>query len=176
MLSIEQAKQMATKLKSSLAQRDLTLSHSAALETVAHQLGFRDWNTASATLPAQIPPSAVSFIKTIPILRIFDERKAREFYLDFLSFSAEFEHRFEPGLPLYMGIVRNGLQLHLSEHHGDASPGATVFIPVQNIQVFRDELHEKKYGYGRPDIVEQDWGRVMEVHDPFGNRLRFCQG
>lgn len=175
MSSIEQAKHMAAKLKSSLALRDLHISHSAALETVAHQLGYRDWNTASATLPAHIPSSTVSFIKTIPILRIFDERKAREFYLDFLSFSIEFEHRFEPGLPLYMGIVRNGLQLHLSEHHGDASPGATVFIPVQSIQLFRDELHEKNYHYGRPEIVKQGWGSVMEVHDPFGNRLRFCQ-
>jgi hypothetical protein len=43
----------------------------------------------------------------IPILRIFDEAKAREFYLDWLGFSIDFEHRFEPGTPLYMGISRD---------------------------------------------------------------------
>lgn len=175
MLSIELAKQMATKLKKSLEQREHRISYSAALETVSHQLGFKDWNTAAAALPAQTPQPEIHFIKPIPILRMFDERKAREFYLDFLSFSVEFEHRFEPGLPLYLGIVREGLQLHLSEHHGDASPGATIFIPMQNIALFRNELHEKQYGYGRPEIVKQDWGEVLEVYDPFGNRLRFCQ-
>ncbi len=175
MLSIEQAKQMAAKLKSSLELRDHKISYSTALETVSHQLGYRDWNTASATLSPQVLEPKIHFSKTIPILRIFDDRKTREFYLEFLSFSVEFEHRFEPELPLYMGIIREGLQLHLSEHHGDASPGATIFIPMQNIALFRNELHRKQYGYGRPEIVKQDWGDVMEVYDPFGNRLRFCQ-
>ncbi len=67
-------------------------------------------------------PATVTFTSAIPILRMFDERKAREFYIDFLGFSIEFEHRFEADLPLYLGISRNGLNLHLSEHHGDACP------------------------------------------------------
>lgn len=120
-------------------------------------------------------PSSVTFDKPIPILRMFDETKAREFYLDFLGFDVEFEHRFEADLPLYLGISRNGLQLHLSEHHGDATPGSAVFIPTHNIEQLRDELLAKRYGYGRPDIVEQAWGKVLEVCDPFGNRIRFCQ-
>lgn len=114
--------------------------------------------------------------KAIPILRMFDEAKAREFYLDFLGFSVEFEHRFAADLPLYLGLERGGLQIHLSEHHGDASPGSTVFVPMQNIELLRDELLAKRYGYARPDIVEQGWGKVLEVHDPFGNRIRFCEG
>ncbi len=122
------------------------------------------------------PQPAITFEKAIPILRMFDEAKAREFYLGFLGFSVEFEHRFEADLPLYLGISRNGLQLHLSEHHGDACPGSTIFIPMRNIEPLHDELLAKRYGYGRPDIVQQGWGKVLEVHDPFGNRLRFCQG
>lgn len=104
-------------------------------------------------------PATVTFTSAIPILRIFDERKAREFYIDFLGFSIEFEHRFEADLPLYLGISRNGLNLHLSEHHGDACPGAAVFIPTQNIEQLRDELIGKQYGYARPDIVQQGWGK-----------------
>lgn len=175
MFSIEQAKQMAKQLRTSLEAREQQISHSAALELVAQQLGYKDWNTASARLLHENTQPAVTFDKPIPILRSFDEAKAREFYLDFLGFSVEFEHRFEADLPLYLGISRNGLNLHLSEHHGDASPGSTVFIPMQNIVLLRDELLAKRYGYGRPEIVEQGWGKVLEVYDPFGNRLRFCE-
>lgn len=175
MLSIEQAKQMAKSLRTSLQARNLEVTHAIALELVARQLGYKDWNTASARLPVQSAAPAISFDRPIPILRMFDEAKAREFYLDFLGFSVEFEHRFEAGLPLYLGISRSGLQLHLSEHHGDASPGSTVFVPMDNIELLHDELMAKRYGYGRPQIVQQGWGRVLEVCDPFGNRIRFCQ-
>ena len=120
--------------------------------------------------------SDIRFTRAIPILRIFDEVKAREFYLDFLGFNVEFEHRFEPSLPLYMGIERDGLNLHLSEHHGDACPGSTVYVPMLNIEGFRDELLARQYGYARPGIEEMPWGKIMEVHDPFGNRIRFNQG
>ncbi|VVN24032.1 hypothetical protein PS862_03135 [Pseudomonas fluorescens] len=175
MFSIDQAKQMAKKLRASLQARNQEVPHSTALELVAHQLGYKDWNTASAMLAQESTPPAITFDKPIPILRMFDETKAREFYLDFLGFSVEFEHRFEADLPLYLGISRDGLQLHLSEHHGDASPGSTVFVPMHNIEGLRDELLAKRYGYGRPEIVQQGWGQVLEVHDPFGNRIRFCQ-
>lgn len=175
MSSIQKAKQMAKSLRASLEKRYQEVSHSVALELVAQQLGYKDWNVASAMLPDENPQPAVTFDKAIPILRIFDETKAREFYIDFLGFSVEFEHRFEADLPLYLGINRNGLQLHLSEHHGDASPGSTIFVPMQNIEMLRDELLGKRYGYGRPDIVQQGWGQVLEVYDPFGNRIRFCQ-
>ncbi|HDS1736941.1 MULTISPECIES: glyoxalase superfamily protein [Pseudomonas] len=175
MSTIEQAKRMAKSLRSSLAARNHEISHASALEMVAQQLGHKDWNTASALLPSESPSPAVTLEKAIPILRMFDEAKAREFYLDFLGFSIEFEHRFEADLPLYLGLSRGGLQIHLSEHHGDASPGTTIFVPMQNIEALRDELITKRYGFGRPDIVEQGWGKLLEVYDPFGNRIRFCQ-
>ena len=66
--------------------------------------------------------------KVIPILRIFDYQKAIEFYINWLGFKIEWEHTFEEGIPIYMEIARAGITLHLSEHHGDASPGARVFV------------------------------------------------
>ena len=42
----------------------------------------------------------MGFGKTKPILRIFDEEKAKEFYINFLGFRVDWEHRFEEGLPL----------------------------------------------------------------------------
>lgn len=178
MITTEQAKQMAKRLRISLQAQDRDISHAAALELVAQQLGYKDWNTAAATLPHASPQSdsqKPEFDAPVPILRMFDETKAREFYLAFLGFSVEFEHRFAADLPLYLGICRDGLRLHLSEHHGDASPGATLFVPLRNIGALHAELSAKGYRYGRPEIVQQDWGQILEVHDPFGNRIRFCQ-
>lgn len=130
-------------------------------------------NVAAARLGD--PEDTIHFLGAIPILRIFDEAKAREFYCGFLGFSVDFEHRFGAALPLYMQVSRAGLQLHLSEHHGDASPGSTVFVPVQDVRPLWQELSDKHYSYGRPGIETQPWGDVLTVHDPFGNRLRFCQ-
>ena len=60
------------------------------------------------------------FTRTIPTLRIFDSGKAREFYIGFLGFKVDFEHRFEPDLPLFMQISMGDIVLYLSEHHGAA--------------------------------------------------------
>ena len=111
----------------------------------------------------------------IPIIRIFAEDKAKEFYIDFLGFNLDWEHRFEEGFPLYAQIKRSNLTLHLSEHHGDATPGSTVFVPMQNIDELHRELTAKDYRFCKPSIEALPWGRVMQVTDPFGNRLRFCE-
>lgn len=79
----------------------------------------------------------------IPVLRIFSIDKAKEFYLDFLGFSLDWEHRFSPDLPLYMQIHRDGLILHLSEHHGDACPGSTVFARLDDLHALERELQGK---------------------------------
>ncbi len=112
----------------------------------------------------------------IPILRIFSEDKAREFYVDFLGFSVDWEHRFGPGMPLYMQVSRDGLRLHLSEHHGDATPGSTVFVWMQGIEKFHRTLMATNYGYNRPGLEEAEWdARLVTVHDPFGNSIRFSE-
>jgi hypothetical protein len=49
----------------------------------------------------------MDFGKTTPILRIFDEAKAREFYVDFLGFKIDWQHRFEESLPLYLQISKD---------------------------------------------------------------------
>lgn len=61
--------------------------------------------------------------KTIPILRIFDRAKVKDFYVGyvgFLGFAVDWEHHFEENTPAYIQVSRAGLTLHLSEHHGDA--------------------------------------------------------
>jgi catechol 2,3-dioxygenase-like lactoylglutathione lyase family enzyme len=45
-------------------------------------------------------------LQTIPILRIFSVAKAKEFYVDFLGFQVDWEHRFEDVAPVYMQVSR----------------------------------------------------------------------
>jgi catechol 2,3-dioxygenase-like lactoylglutathione lyase family enzyme len=118
----------------------------------------------------------ITFSQTVPILRIFDEAKAREFYCDYLGFHVDWEHRFEPNMPLYMQVSRHGLVLHLSEHYGDGSPGSTVFVRMQGIDALHTELSAKSYKYLRPGIEIAPWNaKTMELTDPFGNRLRLSE-
>jgi len=117
----------------------------------------------------------VQFTGTRPIMRIFDEAKAKEFYLDFLGFTLEWEHRFGDNFPLYAQVSRAGLTLHLSGHHGDATPGSTIVVGIEGIHAYQQELLGRNYRFYKPAIEDLPWGLVMSVTDPFGNRIRFTQ-
>jgi methyltransferase (TIGR00027 family) len=118
----------------------------------------------------------MKLLQPVPILRMMDEAKAREFYVDFLGFSVDFEHRFADNAPLYMQIRRSGCTLHLSEHHGDAVPGGALRIEVDDVDALNRELVEKHYKYANPGVADTPWRtREMTIKDPFGNRLVFTQ-
>lgn len=115
-----------------------------------------------------------TFSPAIPVFRIFSVEKAREFYLDFLGFKLDWEHRFEPDAPVYMQVSRGPLVLHLSEHHGDACPGSTAYVRMRGVRDYHSEISAKGYRYLRPGVESRDWTAAeMTVTDPFGNRIRF---
>jgi len=117
---------------------------------------------------------AEQFLQCVPILRIFDIAKAKEFYVGYLGFTVDWEHRFDDNAPLYMQVSRGCLMRHLSEHHGDCCPGSTVFVRMQGIEYFHREITAKEYRYLRPGIEMAPWkAKCMEVVDPSGNRIRF---
>jgi catechol 2,3-dioxygenase-like lactoylglutathione lyase family enzyme len=116
------------------------------------------------------------FTRSIPTLRIFDIAKAREFYVDFLGFKVDFEHRFEPDLPLFMQVSLGDVVLYLSEHHGDCSPGAKIVIETSDLASYHADLAAKKYGYARPGLVDQPWGATtITIADPFYNHIEFSE-
>ena len=116
------------------------------------------------------------FTRTIPTLRIFDSAKAKEFYIGFLGFKVDFEHRFEPDLPLFMQISMGDVILYLSEHHGDGSPGAKIVIETTGFAAYHAALAAKRYGYARPGLVDQPWGATsMTIADPFYNHIEFSE-
>lgn len=110
----------------------------------------------------------------IPVLRIFDYDKAMAFYRDWLCFELIWEHEFEPGMPRYIEVRKGDAVLHLSEHHGDATPGSKVFVWCTGLLAFHKELLDKRYNFNRPGISETFYGSwCVDVIDPFGNRISF---
>ena len=112
-----------------------------------------------------------------PVLRSFDEAKAREFYVWFLGFQVDWQHRFGDNFPLYMQVTRDACVLHLSEHHGDACPGAALRIELAGVDEFCAELQAKDYQNFKPGPpTATSWGtREFYVTDPCGNRLIFYE-
>lgn len=113
-----------------------------------------------------------------PILRIFDYDKALEFYIRWLGFRIDWEHRPE-GSPAYLQVTLGDVTLHLSEHHGDGSPGARVFIDdFVHLAPFHQQLLAKEYKYNRPGLETPFYDPTaleMTVTDPFSNRLIFVE-
>ena len=94
----------------------------------------------------------IVFEQTIPVLRIFDVDKAKEFYVGYLGFQIDWEHHFEANTPLYMQVSRGPLVLHL--------------ISAKNYKYLRPGVNDQ-----RPDLPFKS----MNVIDPFGNKIRFSE-
>ncbi|WP_366010417.1 glyoxalase superfamily protein [Shimia sp.] len=173
MRDFRDAKSMAKSLRTALAETGVDVSHSTALELVAKQFDLPDWNVLSAKIAEA--GAAVNIRPAIPIIRSFDESKAREFYIDYLGFTVDWEHRHEEGLPLYMQVSRSDCLLHISGHHNDATPGGRSFVPMHRIEDFHKELQSRDYPNLNPGLESMPWGAQVTVSDPFGNKLTFCE-
>ncbi len=117
---------------------------------------------------------AIEFGPVTPIFRIFDEVKAREFYLGFLDFKVDWEHRFNDNAPLYMQISRGTFKIHLSEHHGDGAPASMCTVGTSSVDELHVALRAKSYKYNRPGI-QLEFGKHLTVIDPFHNQIRFYE-
>ena len=112
--------------------------------------------------------------RIIPVLSIDDYDGAVDFYVTSLGFEILFEHRHQPGFPVYMVVQRGELVIGLSEH-GHGHQGSEVYVIVDNLDTWHERCLET-------DIeIEQvpqkmPWGNTeMLVKDPFRNALRFTQ-
>lgn len=99
--STDPAKRLAKLLREDLTAAGFDIPHSLALELVAHQVGAKDWNLLAAEVRRGAPAIAPEVGAGVPVLRVMSMAKALPFYLDYLGFALDWEHRFEPGMPLY---------------------------------------------------------------------------
>lgn len=100
---------------------------------------------------------------------------AREFYVDYLGCSWDWESREPATAPLYAQVSRDALRLHLSAHYGDGTPGTHLFVPIDDIEALQAELLAHEAPFSRPGVETVPWGRTLTVIDPFANHLVFCE-
>lgn len=109
----------------------------------------------------------------VPQLRMLDSTASIPFYLDGLGFRIDWEHRFEPHMPLFAQLTRDGQTIFLSEHAGDCQPGGAIYFWVADV----DACHAAFAAGGITSMgapEDTPWGtREFTVIDPSHNRLRF---
>lgn len=78
----------------------------------------------------------------IPPLRITDAPMSLSYYVDGLGFSADWQHQFEVGFPLFLQLTRNGQTIFLSEHSGDCQVGGAIYFKVASADACWKEFAE----------------------------------
>jgi len=95
--------------------------------------------------------------RVFPQLRMTNWKRTRAFYVDGLGFSVDWEHRFEPGLPVFAQLTRDGLSLFV----------------VDDVDALFREIGRRGIQPAEPPGDTEWQAREMTVVDPDGNRLRF---
>lgn len=124
------------------------------------------------------PTNEFSIHSSIPVLPIWSEAEARSFYVDFLGFEVEREHRFQevPSSPLYLQIRFGDAVLHLNGHAERGAPVCEVRFPVAGLGAYQGFLRGRSQTHAMPEMIDvRHEGRKsdMPIKDPFGNLLIF---
>lgn len=116
---------------------------------------------------------------SIPVLRMLDVAKSRNFYVSFLGYSIDWEHQFSPQLadsPVYMQVSLGTSKLHLNGHAEADAPITEVRIPVKKLDQYCEALRQKIPDGDRPEVVDPRYTGTntdMNIYDPSGNLLVF---
>lgn len=112
--------------------------------------------------------------RVFPQLRMTNWERAHQFYVDGLGFTVDWEHRFEPGFPVFAQLTRDGLSLFLSEHAGDCQVGGAAYFVVDDVDALYQEIQTRGVKCAEPPQDAPWQRREMLLVDPDGNRLRFA--
>ncbi len=106
-----------------------------------------------------------------PILRMTDYDLAKEFYVEALGFSIDFQWPHQSDGPVFLGLSRGPLRLWLSEHPDDCKLGGAISIAVDNVDQWYARLMAAGLHIQR-EPETQPWGtREMYLQDPFTNGI-----
>lgn len=127
-----------------------------------------------------MPSTHDSFVLggSIPVLPMSDETATRVFYVDYLGFGVDWEHRFhdDPASPLYMQVSRDGARVHLNGHATPEAPPSELRIPVDRLDRYCEYLRGRR-GYPEEPTITDPRGRGrgtdMTLWDPSGNQITF---
>jgi catechol 2,3-dioxygenase-like lactoylglutathione lyase family enzyme len=110
----------------------------------------------------------------VPVLRITNYDRSKAFYVDSLGFQIDWEHHFEPHLPVFMQLTRDEMTIDLTQHSGDCPPGGLVLFYVPDVDAWYEEFKSRSVSVHEPPNESLQGLRDMTVIDPDGNKLRFC--
>jgi uncharacterized glyoxalase superfamily protein PhnB len=118
----------------------------------------------------------VTLKRAIPVLHVANSAAAVEFYCGALGFREAFAYRPTTAAdPCYMGLSRDSAELHLSSFSGDGVPGGLVYLLVDDVDGFHEELRQVGVHIDMAP-TDQSWGnREMYLRDADGNRIAFVQ-
>ncbi|HZM27564.1 MAG TPA: VOC family protein [Gemmatimonadales bacterium] len=111
----------------------------------------------------------------IPVLHVSSSMAAERFYCVGLGFLQRFAYRPDDGHadPCYMGLIRDGVLLHLSSFPGDGVAGGVANFIVDDLDALHEEFRRKGLRI-ELEPTDQSWGnREMYLEDADGNSIRF---
>jgi len=112
--------------------------------------------------------------RVVPVLSIDEYESAVDFYVRRLGFDILFEHRHEPGFPVYMVVQAGSFAIGLSEH-GRGHQGSEIYLIVNDIAIWHERCLAGDVAIEQPP-QKMPWGNTeMLIVDPFRNSLRFTQ-
>jgi uncharacterized glyoxalase superfamily protein PhnB len=119
----------------------------------------------------------MKIIQAIPVLHVSSSDTATDFYCNKLGFQKHSVYHLDENKadPCYMVFSRDQAWVHLSSFSGDAVAGGVVYLLVDDVDAYYQELLQKNVAiHLKP--TNQTWrNREMYVKDADGNTLRFTQ-
>ena len=113
--------------------------------------------------------SAVTLIRSVPVLPVNDVPKAVAFYRDNLGFAQAFEQG------TYAGVQRGPIELHLNGYVQSVVP-IICRVDVRGVDALYGEIEPKGIVDPQEPINTKPWGmRQFTVIDLCGNRITFAE-
>jgi lactoylglutathione lyase len=184
----EPYKNMARRLRQDLAESGVAVSHSQALEMVAHQHGARDWNTLAADIgKASAAPSrsdrvagadAVQVHEIVPFLHPVSMARSLAFYRDLLGFRIALAWpspddvrwcRLEHGHAALM--LQEPGDLHRRPAGTALGQGLSLNFTCSNALAVYDAVVGAGVVVEEPMVGNHMW--VVTLRDPDGCRIEF---
>ena len=110
-----------------------------------------------------------------PVLEVGDMRLSIEWYCEAMGFEVTFDDGDDP--PGYVGIQRDGVEIHLQSHPepGWVDGGRCIYrFMVDDPDSLLGEFHTRSSVFADRDVADTAWGtREFSRYDPDGNALFF---
>ena len=107
----------------------------------------------------------------VPVLPVEDLDVAKNFYVNQLGFSLDWEARFDSPNEGLLGVQRGGMKITLDCPMSGHGRNACVSLIVESADQYYEEWANRGVAMKRPPKNEEWNARTFGVTDPFGNTI-----